>query len=218
MERRFKEFVVLKNIYARISIYAGKPLAVEQEIIRAEILGDIYKWKDYRFHMSWFQEWERLGYIEEILPNKKPISSEENTNIEEDIYSKKYNIYEILTLIPNLPTNTIYKCSLDSNEWMPTFSDKSLKLTKGSERCIEEVYYLKEILEATYTIIKPIEEVKEKWIEISCSKELCSAISNGKTIRVGNGAPMEKYNNKQITTLFGALNEGIVKLEYLEEK
>lgn len=159
----------------------------------------------------------RYNYIEEILPNKKPISSEENTNIEEDIYSKKYNIYEILTFIPNLPTNTIYKCSLDSNEWTPTFSDKSLKLTKGSERYIEEVYSLKEILEATYTIVKPVEEVKETWIEIETYKDLCSAIVNKKMIRLGDGKPSSDYNDEQIETFFGALSHGVFKIAYLEE-
>lgn len=121
------------------------------------------------------------------MSDEKPISSEENTNIEEDIYSKKYNIYEILTLIPNIPKDSKFKCSLNYNEsWYPCVTEKTLVDEFEGNDSIDEYYELKDILEATYTIVKPveIEEVKEKWVEIKNSRELCHNIVKDNTIKI----------------------------------
>lgn len=183
-----RKFNVLQNTYGKMSIYEGQPLMRKGETIEVEVLkNNIHVYNNWRFHPSWFDMWLTVGYLEEILPDEKPISSEENTNIEEDIYSKKYNIYEILTLIPNLPKDTKFKCSLNYNEsWYPCVTEKTLVDELEGNDSIDEYYELKDILEATYTIVKPveIEEVKEKWVEIKNSRELCHSIVKDNTIKI----------------------------------
>lgn len=161
----------------------------------------------------------RKGYIEEILPDKKPISSEENTNIEEDIYSKKYNIYEILTLIPNLPIGTNFKSSLDKKNEVSWISSKCGNYLVDANNLvnIQDVFNLKHILEATYTIVKPVEEVKETWIRITDADKLCSAIVRNKKIRIKNDLILgENYDDTIIETIYKELWNGR-KVEYLEE-
>lgn len=154
------------------------------------------------------------GFIIEILPNEKPniLPESDSTNP----YGRQIYLAEAIHALANhdvlIKDKYDYVWHYDKiDETFYTYGED------GYTTVITEKYTVKEILEFQFDVIPKSEKTKQKWIEISCSKELCNAISNGKTIRVGNGIPMDKYNDKQITTLFGTLNQGIVKLEYLEE-
>lgn len=175
---------------------------------------------DYNFDVADLKTMIRMGYLEEISPNKSLILNEEketgNMNLTtEDIYDKKHNIYDTMMLLEKMPKGTIVKNEYDENTWILSKNGKTL-YSDGYFN-IEDNYDLLDILYMTFTFVKPQEEKIEKWVEINNSRELCKAIANGKTIRFGNGEPIDKYNDKQIDTLFIALTHGLFKIEYLED-
>lgn len=154
----------------------------------------------------------RNGYIEEILPDEKPISSES-----ENPYGRQIYLAEAIHALTNhdVLIKDKYGYIWDYDKIDETFYtyDES-----GYTIVITDKYTVKELLEFQFDVIpKSIEETKSKWVEIETHKDLCNAIANKKMIRLGDGKPTNEYNDKQIETLFGALSHGVFKIEYLEE-
>jgi hypothetical protein len=204
MERKFK---VLKNVYTNISKYTHKPLMSEGEIIEVKVLGNgIHIFDDSRFHPTWFEEWLKCGYLEEIVEDTKNI--EETENVLD--YNKKYNIYEAMNLLKN---NDLKMVDIhDYTHW--TYLEGNLYSTWSNVR-IEDIWKLEEVLNMTFTLVKPEEEKDEKWIKIETNHELCTAIVKEKKIRF-NGVIQKEIYNSQIPTLFDALCVGWL-IEYLED-
>lgn len=223
MERKFR---VLKDVYTNISKYTHEPLMKSGEIIDARVLGNgIHIFDDSRFHPTWFEEWLKHGYIEEILPTKSLISLDEketeNMNLTtEDIYDKKHNIYDTMMLLEKMPKVTVIKNEYDDNEWQ--LSDNGKTLYSDTSINIEDCYDLLEIMYMTFTFVKPQEEKVEKWVEIKDSKQLCNAVIYGKKIKItytftNQYMIYENPTNLQIDELFKGLICGHkYKLEYLE--
>lgn len=219
MSEKIKNFRVLENIFVRTSNYTFKPIALEQEIIRVEVVGDIYKWKNYRHDVSQFKEWERLGYIKEILPDKKPIisggvSTEEFTNnlkLANDVineksdsildYEKKYNIYQAVHLMKNNDVTMI-----DSHfkiEWMFKNGHRtfvSVGTLTEIDYFFDESFGVFDLLDLTFMLVKPVEvkEAKENWVEIKNDRELCHSIVNKNTIKVTDEKFYEEDDGDEI--------------------
>ena len=137
----------------------------------------------------------------------------------EDIYDKKHNIYEILSLLPNLPIDTIFNSSLDDRDWFMGNDMKSL--VDDCKYPIESEFYLKDILDATYTIVKPKQEA-QTWVEIRTNQELCNAVVNERKIKITNIADCKittylfTKENYDIELMARELKSIWAKLEYLE--
>lgn len=217
-ESKIRKFKVLKSFEINDwCVYEGDVILLAGNILRTSD-------GHYLAHISYYPiEVLFNNYcIEEILPDEKPILTEENMNIEENIYSKKYNIYEILTLIPNIPKDSRIECSLDNHVWDIAEEENTLiiwdsEVKRYNSINIEDIYSLKQILEATYTLVKPIEEVKEKWVRITDADKLCGMIVRKKKIRIKDDLILgEHYDDTTIETIYKELWNGR-KVEYLEE-
>lgn len=188
---------------------------------------------EYKFIIRDLKTIISMGYLEEILPDKKPILSDRISTEElannlkqmndalneksENPYGRKIYLAEVFHALTNhdvlIKDKYGYVWDYDKiDETFYTYDDKKDTIV------ITDKYTLKEILEFQFDVIpKPVEEVKEKWVEIETHKDLCNAIVNKKMIRLGDGKPSNEYNDKQIETLFEALEHGVFKIEYLEE-
>lgn len=228
-ENKIRKFKVLKSFEINDwCVYEGDVILLVGNIWRTS-------YGHYLAHISYYPiEVLFNNYcIEEILPDEKPISSEKHTNIEDDIYSKKYNIYEILTLIPNIPKDSRIECSLDNHVWDIAEEENTLiiwdsEVKRYNSINIEDIYSLKQILEATYTLVKPVEEVGEKWTPINTRLELFIKIREGKKIK--EYTITEKYTAEAtiysicgdsipegIWNIFGKFGNTNYFVEYLED-
>lgn len=182
--------------------------------------------------------------IREILPDKKPIilggiSTEEFTNNLKHMnnvlneksdsildYEKKYNMWDATHLMKNHDIKMadskfgfVWEYYSESNTlWTETFDE----VRNDSSDCFIEDLFDGEFgyvdsLDLTFTLVKPVEKVEEKWIRINTPKDLCTAIVKGKTIRWGDGERITKYDDKQIVILFNVLENEFYTIEYLED-
>lgn len=220
-----RKFKVLKNTYGRMSIYEGRPLMRKGEIVEVEVLkNNIYVYDNWRFHPSWFDMWLTEGYLEEILPDKKPILSEENKEMLD--YERKYNLYEIMKLLEKMPYNTLVVNDYDECLWYLNDNERNLSTRSthdNRESNITDEYKLLDIMYMTFTLVKPVEEVKEKWVRINNHKDLATAISKGKEIVAFNTHTKvttirtRVFTDRIIDKLFEQLEYNYIEIKYLEE-
>lgn len=189
-------------------------------VVRRFKKGEIF---DYN-HMINIDDLLSDNTIEEILSDKKPISSEEGEKEMLD-YDRKYNIHEVFTLLKSMPQFTLVKDNWDY--YTPFYYDKyeqTLINFNDRSKKVEHLFRLEELLNMTFTLVKPVEEVKEKWIRIEHGKQLCDCVVKNMMTRVlnQNGDLVYKrdtYDERYIHTLFQYLTDSYsgYAIEYLEE-
>lgn len=207
MERKFK---VLKSFIFAESIYSKTVKLNKDMIINEEYLGSTIN-----FLLS-------DGYIEEILPNENAILSGETETGSMLDYDRKYNIHEAMNLLKNndlkMVDNSFHNC-----EWM--YCEDGELINK--ENCwLHELYKLEEILNMTFTLVKPKEEKVEKWVEITSRTQLFKMIRDGKRIREiksidANKSQAREYDSTKlmddIWNIFGKFGVNGYHVEYLED-
>ena len=161
------------------------------------------------------------SYLEEILPDKKPILSEP-----ENPYGRQIYLAEAIHALSNhdvlIKDKYGYIWDYDKiDETFYTYDDNKDTIV------ITDKYTIKEILELQFDVI-PKHKDGSKWIKVKSNSELCSCIVKGKKLRVLNTQSNsviwmpDKYNDELIDQLYQQyFNERGLKnyvVEYLKEE
>lgn len=175
-----RKFRVLKDMMVSM----GYPKIIPSEtILSLTDLGVVngfnsFWCNEYKFIIKDLKAIIKMGYLEEIIPDKKPILIES-----ENPYGRQIYLAEAIHALTNhdvlIKDKYGYIWDYDKiDETFYTYDDNKDTII------ITDKYTLKEILEFQFDVVpKPVEEVKEKWIKVQTSSELCSCIIKGKTIK-----------------------------------
>lgn len=212
-----RKFKVMKDM--RVSIlFLGQKVVKSDTIIELENIGMINGFESYlcisnNFLITDLKFLLSTGYLEEILPDKKP-----NLTESENPYGRQIYIAEAIHALANhdvlIKDKYGYIWDYDKiDETFYTYDDDNKDTI-----IITDKYTLKEILEFQFDVVpKPVEEVKEKWIKVQTNSELCSCIIKGKTIKAQGFVykPEDLKASVLIDAIFDEIKHGGVW--YLEE-
>lgn len=106
-------------------------------------------------------------------------------------YDREYNIYEVLTLLKNMPIGTEVECLKDERKFLLRKIEDcnafvyDLIDAKTSYIPVAEVYYLSELLDLKFKLVKE-EEIKpqDRWIGIDSLSELINLLQNNKVSKL----------------------------------
>jgi hypothetical protein len=159
------------------------------------------------------------GFIEEITPNENVNLSDGKESESVLDYDRNYNIHEAVNLLKNNDLKMV-----DSNYYAHWIYKEGDLVSDYSGTNIRECWKTEQILNLTFTLVKPQEEKVDRWIEIKNSRELCNAIVYNKIIGVfdKNDDTMRyrmdgEYEDSKISYLHECLRFGICVLKYLED-
>lgn len=220
MDRKFRvinEFLINdKNIANKEDIMVLKE---NEEYIKFE---NIRLW----FHITMINYLIKEGYLEEILPIKTQNLSESDSILD---YEKKYNMWDATHLMKNHDVQMIDSKFGFVWEYYPRYKTLNTEPINGVgikliESLFEGDFGYVDSLDLTFTLVKPVEEVKEKWVRIEHRKQLCDCVVKNMMTRVlnQNGDLVYKrdnYDERYIHTLFQYLTDSCsgYAIEYLEE-